>query len=409
MTLEQNRRSEESLIPKNVKWIQTSVAEFQPEQNKLNLNDNTTVNYDFLVISTGLKLRYDIIKGLPEALDTPGVCSIYNPKYAEKTFKEILNFSSGKAIFTFPNTPIKCPGAPQKICYIAEDYWQKHGKRNGVEITYNTTIGKIFAIFTFPNTPIKCPGAPQKICYIAEDYWQKHGKRNGIEITYNTTIGKIFGVDKYAKTLAQIAKERNIKVNTRHNLIKVDSGRKIATFQILGEDLLPTGKEEEIKYDFLHIGPPCSPIDSLMKDAEAKTGLTDAKGWVSVHPKTLQGTKFNNVFAIGDCANTPNAKTAAAISSQFRALKSNLKSAMENRPLTSEYDGYASCPLVVSSNRAVLAEFNSAGPLETFPYNQARPLWIQWLMKRYLMPFLYWKFLVKGFWNGPKTLRKILH
>lgn len=97
------------------------------------------------------------------------------------------------------------------------------------------------------------------------------------------------------------------------------------------------------------------------------------------------------------------------LASQFRALKANLKSAMENRPLTSEYDGYASCPLVVSSNKVVLAEFTPEGPLETFPFNQAQPLWISFLMKRYLMPFLYWNFLVKGFWNGPKTIRKLLH
>lgn len=27
----------------------------------------------------------------------------------------------GDLLFTFPNTPIKCAGAPQKICYIADD------------------------------------------------------------------------------------------------------------------------------------------------------------------------------------------------------------------------------------------------------------------------------------------------
>uniref|UniRef100_A0AC34GX22 Peptidase S1 domain-containing protein n=1 Tax=Panagrolaimus sp. ES5 TaxID=591445 RepID=A0AC34GX22_9BILA len=347
MTLEQIVRSEDSLIPKNVKWIQSSVAEFQPEQNKLNLNDNTAVRYDYLVIATGLQLRYDIIKGLPAALETPGVCSIYDPKYAEKTFKEISSFSKGNAIFTFPNTPIKCAGAPQKICYIAEDYWRRHGKRDGIEVSYNTTLGKVFA------------------------------------------------VEKYANVLAQIVKDRNIQLNTRYNLAKVDSDKRIATFEILNEDSVPTGKEEQVEYDLLHVGPPCSPINSLMKAAETKNGLTDAKGWVSVNPKTLQGTTFANIFAIGDCANTPNAKTAAAISSQFRALKANLKSAMENRPLTSEYDGYASCPLVVSSNKVVLAEFTPEGPLETFPFNQAQPLWISFLMKRYLMPFLYWNFLVK--------------
>lgn len=37
-----------------------------------------------------------------------------------------------------------------------------------------------------------------------------------------------------------------------------------------------------------------------------------------VDPKTLRAMDYDNVFAIGDCANTPNAKTAAAICEYFR-------------------------------------------------------------------------------------------
>ena len=46
----------------------------------------------------------------------------------------------------------------------------------------------------------------------------------------------------------------------------------------------------------------------------AKTsGLTDANGWVRVDEKSLRSTEFPNVFALGDCANTTNKKTAAAV------------------------------------------------------------------------------------------------
>jgi hypothetical protein len=41
--------------------------------------------------------------------------------------------------------------------------------------------------------------------------------------------------------------------------------------------------------------------------------LTSFYDYSSVDPGTLQSVAFQNVFAIGDCANTPNAKTAAAI------------------------------------------------------------------------------------------------
>ena len=54
------------------------------------------VTYDFLVIATGCRLRYDKIKGLPEGLDAPGVCSNYSPSYCEKTYREVMEF---KVIF----------------------------------------------------------------------------------------------------------------------------------------------------------------------------------------------------------------------------------------------------------------------------------------------------------------------
>ena len=60
------------------------------------------------------------IKGLPEALDTPYVWSNYHASYAPKGRKIIDAFNKGNAVFTFPKPPLKCPGAPQKIMYIAE-------------------------------------------------------------------------------------------------------------------------------------------------------------------------------------------------------------------------------------------------------------------------------------------------
>lgn len=41
--------------------------------------------------------------------------------------------------------------------------------------------------------------------------------------------------------------------------------------------------------------------------------LSNDAGFVEVNKDTLQHVKFPNVFAIGDCSNTPNSKTAAAV------------------------------------------------------------------------------------------------
>ena len=41
--------------------------------------------------------------------------------------------------------------------------------------------------------------------------------------------------------------------------------------------------------------------------------LVDAAGFVNVDGETMQHVKYKNVFALGDCANLPTAKTGAAI------------------------------------------------------------------------------------------------
>ncbi len=69
------------------------------------------------------------IRGLPEAFDTPGVCSNYHYDHVQKTLPAMQRTLHGNALFTYPNTPIKCDGAPQKIAYIADDFFRKVGGR----------------------------------------------------------------------------------------------------------------------------------------------------------------------------------------------------------------------------------------------------------------------------------------
>lgn len=66
------------------------------------------------------------IPGVLDALiNDPKVCSNYSSNFVTKTFPAIKAFEGGNAIFTYPNTLIKCAGAPQKICYLAEEHFRK--------------------------------------------------------------------------------------------------------------------------------------------------------------------------------------------------------------------------------------------------------------------------------------------
>ena len=80
------------------------------------------------------------IKGFPDALETPSVWSNYHPKYVTKGPECIRSFKKGNAIFTFPKPPIKCPGAPQKIMYIAESHLKKVCNNSSINKTDRTYI-----------------------------------------------------------------------------------------------------------------------------------------------------------------------------------------------------------------------------------------------------------------------------
>ena len=141
--------------------------------------------------------------------------------------------------------------------------------------------------------------------YITDYNLRQMGKRDKANVIYHSSLAVLFGVKKYADSLWEVVKEKNIDVNLRSNLIEVKPDSKEAVFQNLDKP------EETIvrKYEMLHVTPPMSPPDVL----KAHPMLTDAAGFLDVTKETLQHTKYKNIFGIGDCTNIPTAKTAAAV------------------------------------------------------------------------------------------------
>uniref|UniRef100_A0A8C5NNB2 Sulfide:quinone oxidoreductase, mitochondrial n=1 Tax=Junco hyemalis TaxID=40217 RepID=A0A8C5NNB2_JUNHY len=346
-------RPTESLIPSGVEWIKSRVTALNPDKNYVCLENDIKVSYKYLIIALGISLHYEKIKGLPEGFKHPKIGSNYSVQTVEKTWRALQDFNEGNAIFTFPNTPVKCAGAPQKIMYLADAYLRKTGKRS---------------------------------------------KAN---IIFNTSLGVIFGVKKYADALLEIIKDKNIVVNYKRNLIEVRADKQEAVFEKLD---IP-GETEIFQYEMLHVTPPMGPPAVLIDSP-----VSDASGWVDVDKETLQHKKYPNVFGIGDCTNLPTSKTAAAVAAQSGVLDKTISLVMKNKLPVKKYDGYTSCPLVTAYNKVILAEFDYDGqPLETFPIDQSKERRTMYHMKADMMPLLYWNALLKGYWGGPAPVRKMMH
>ena len=332
-------RPMKSVMPKRVRWIKDAVAGFEPDKNLIRTRDGKVITYDWLVIAAGLQLNWDRIPGLKEGVTKNGVCSNYSYETVDSTWQNIKNFKGGTAIFTMPSGAVKCGGAPQKIMYLADETFRKSGVRERSQV-----------IFTSP-------------------------------------LANIFAVDRYRKTLEEVIKRKQIICHFREELIEIFGDRREAVFRNLD-----SGETTTRSYDMLHVTPPMGPPTFI-----AKSPLADNDGWVDVDRETLQHKKFPNVFGIGDCSNLPTSKTGAAIRKQAPVLVGNLIAAISSQTLSGKYDGYTSCPLVTGYGKLVMAEFDyDKKPEETFPIDQSKELWSMWLVKRYLLPQLYWHGMLKG-------------
>ena len=335
-------RQESSVIPKSATWIKDAVTGFFPESNKVGLASGKEISYDYMIVAPGIQLNWGEVKGLKENLGKNGVCSNYDFRYADYTWECIQNTQSGKAIFTNPHTPVKCGGAPQKIMYLATDYFAKKGIANNIQA----------------------------------EMW--------------TGGTRVFGVPKYEEVLKKIIEKRKIKFSFFQKLVEIDGENKKAKF--VGIGTANEGVETWVDFEMIHVTPPQSTPDFVKTSP-----IANGAGWVDVDKYTLQHVKYPKIFSLGDASSLPTSRTGAAVRKQAPVLVKNLFSLMQGKPLEAKYDGYTSCPVVTGYGKLVLAEFDyNNQPTETFPFNQAKERWSMFMLKRYILPWLYWNRILPG-------------
>jgi sulfide:quinone oxidoreductase len=340
--IKKTEREMADCIPKGATWLKTAATAFNPDENSVVTDQLGTVRYQQLIVTAGLKLDWHGVKGLVETLGKNGVTSNYRFDLAPYTWEITQKLNHGKAIFTQPAMPIKCAGAPQKAMYLS--------------------------------------------CY----HWEKQGVLANINVEFNIAGGVLFGVKDYIEPLMQYVKRYNSDLVFNSNLVEVDGPNKTAWFNI--KDAEGNATKVAKKFDMLHVVPPQTAPDFIKTSP-----LATADGWVDVHQHTLQHNRFPNIFSLGDVASTPNAKTAAAARKQVIVAAENLLAQRAGKAFPSRYDGYGSCPLTVEKGKVILAEFGYGGKLvPTFNWDSTLPRKSAWLLKKYILPWVYWNCLLKG-------------
>jgi sulfide:quinone oxidoreductase len=329
-----------SVIPSGVTWVKNKAMEFFPTQNKIVLDSGEEVAYEFLVVSPGIQINWQKIDGLKGFMGRDGICSNYEFNTVDSTWRSLQEFKGGIAVFTMPPTPFKCPGAAQKIMWLAEEYFRTKGIRNKTKV-----------------------------------YFVSSAKA-------------IFGIPKYKAALEVLVKKRGIETVFNTNLTGMDPLNKTLT----GTNLV-TGEKMQMNYDMIHITPPQGPLDFIKNSP-----LSNQDGWVDVDQYTLQHKKFPNIFSCGDSSSLPIAKTGAAIRKQAPVLVQNLYSLSKGENIEKNYNGYTSCPLITEKGKCIMAEFGYEDKvMESFPFDQGKERLSMYILKKDILPLLYWNLMIKGY------------
>jgi sulfide:quinone oxidoreductase len=338
-------KKEKDFIPKGASWIKDAVATFQPEQNQVTCASGAVYSYDSMLVAPGIQLDWNKIKGFKETLGRNNVTSNYSFDVAPYTWELIKNFKGGTAVFTNPVTPVKCGGAPHKIMYLACDYWRKQGILD------------------------KC------------------------DVHYISGAGAIFAVKEYAETLKHVVTRNNIHTHFGSNTVEIDGNNRTVSYETKDERGNPVRKE--MNFDLCHAVPPQSAPDFIKNSPLAD--VNNPLGYVEINKNTMQHSRYPNIFACGDCTNAPCSKTGAAIRKQVPVVVKNMLSLLAKRQPTAQYDGYSACPIPTQYGKLMLAEFDySNTPKMTFPFDQAVPRWTMWMLKKYVLPWLYWNRILTG-------------
>ena len=338
-TEDQVKKVGKKLIHKKVNYIQKKIEKILPEENKVELEDET-LDYDVLIIATGSKIAPEETEGLVGPLWKKDIFDFYTYEGSLALRNKLRDWQGGKLVVHITEMPIKCPVAPLEFAFLADSYFREKGMRDKVEISYVTPLT---GAFTKPT------------CSTA---------------------------------LAYLLKEKDIKMEADFAIMEVDNDKK----EIVDYE------DRRIPFDLL-VTIPTNMGDEVIE----KSGLGDDLNFIPTHHNTLQSLAHENIFVIGDATNVPASKAGSVAHFQAETLTDNIILYIGGYPLKKEFDGHANCFIETGNNKALLIDFNYVTePVHgKFPFAKIGPLKLlkesvfnHW--GKLAFRWIYWNMLLKG-------------
>jgi sulfide:quinone oxidoreductase len=344
----QTLRPNADFRPASIGWEKGPATGIDAERRKVTLADASTLDYDVLVVATGLQLNYQLIDGMsPELVGSHGIGSVYASLDAAVRTRDTI------------------------------DNWIAQGGGQG--------------IFTSPQTAIKCAGAPIKMTFTTLSQIKNNSARDNFNLDYFTPSGGMFSQPWISDFLKRRFDQEGITRHHHWHLSAIEPGAKQA--ELTSQD----GSIEVRDYDFIHVVPPMSAPD-FVKASDLIASEGPFKGeWLDTDIHTMQHRRYPEVFGIGDVIGAPINKTAASVKAQAPVVEANIAAFLQDKPMPARHNGYTSCPLITDIGKAMLVEFgydNDMAFLPSFPFiDPKEESWAAWVLKDYLLQPAYYAML----------------
>jgi len=218
------------------------------------------------------------------------------------------------------------------------------------------TFDRGHALIGVCGAPYKCPPAPSECALMLHDLLQSRGVRAQCEITLVLPLSSpVPPSPETSRALEAAFAERGIRFMPNRRVSAVDAARRVAT--------LDDGST--LAYD-LFLGVPKHRAPAAVRAC----GLTADDGWVTVNPRTLE-TRFDNVYACGDIANTGTPKAGVFAEGAARAVATAVIARIRGVGEAALYDGAGTCYIEFGAGRVgrVDVDFFS-GPKPTGRYHE---------------------------------------
>lgn len=294
--------SEEDVVKPKRKFIgegadyrQATVERILPEENRVELRDGESLDYDVLIIATGTEPCPDEVEGMTGPDWEDRVHQFYTFEGARKLRTAMNRWEGGRLVVHICEMPIKCPVAPLEFAFLADSWLRDQGLREKTEITYVTPLSGAFT------KPVA------------------------------------------SRVLSHLLEEKEIEVVKDFNIGRVDSE----------EHKIVSWDEREVPYDLL-VTVPTNMGDPMIE----RSDLGDELNFVPVDKHTLQSKAHDNIFVIGDATDVPTSKAGSVAHFEAEVLTENILSFIEGRPLDEKFDGHANCFIESGGGKGFLLDFN---------------------------------------------------